>query len=159
MVKAEFEKIAKEAFAGTHINITTHGKRHPGVAIGSRTFTEEYVSIKWKVGPKTYPLRHIMAQIASSQPHAACAAYIHGLSGRWSYPIRTIPHIDDLQKLLKNAIQAFLIPALTGRIHAPLSRDLLALPVRLGGLGLRDPSTMPSGCFQSSQSITAPLLH
>ena len=56
VVKPEFQKIGKEAFAGTYINITTHGKRHPGTAIGSRTFTEEFaiVSIKWKVGPKTY---------------------------------------------------------------------------------------------------------
>ena len=73
--------------------------------------------------------------------------------------MRTIPDIDNLLKPLENRIHQHLIPALTG--HPPCSaieRDLLALPVRLGGLGLHDPSSLSTESFQSSKHITAPLV-
>ncbi len=73
--------------------------------------------------------------------------------------MRTIPDIEDLLQPLENAIQLHLIPALTGRPPcSTIERKLLALPVRLGGLGLRDPSTISSDCFRSSERITAPLV-
>ena len=73
--------------------------------------------------------------------------------------MRTIPDVDDPLQPLENAIHTFLIPALTGRPPCSIMEgEPLALPVRLGGLGLPDPSTMPSGCFQSSERITAPLV-
>ena len=100
-----------------------------------------------------------LTDVASSQPHAAYAAYVHGLSSRWSYLVRTISDIDDLLQPLENAIHQHLIPALTERPPcSSVERDLLVLPVRLGGLGLRDPSTASSENFQSSERITAPLV-
>ena len=156
VVKQEFVKVANDAFADTDVLITTHGKRHLGAALGSKSFAEEYVSNKvegWTKDVKN------LAQIALSQPHAAYAAFIHGLSNRWSYLVRTIPDIEDLLQPLENAIQLHLIPALTGRPPcSTIERKLLALPVRLGGLGLRDPSTTSSDCFRSSERITAPLV-
>ena len=44
VVKEELEATAIELFAGTDVHVTTDGKRHLGAALGSRTFTEEYVS-------------------------------------------------------------------------------------------------------------------
>ena len=156
VVKPEFENVAKDAFAGTDVRITTHGKRHLGAAIGSKTFTEEYVGNK--VHEWTNDIMNL-ARIASSQTHAAYAAYIHGLSNRWSYLLRRVREIEDLIQPLEDAIHMHLIPALTGRPPcSSIERDLLSLPVRLGGLGLRDPSTMASACFQSSQRITASLV-
>ena len=101
MVKPEFENVAKDAFAGTDVRITTHGKRHLGAAIGSKTFTEEYVGNK--VHEWTNDIMNL-ARIASSQPHAAYAAYIHGLSNRWSYLLRTVRDIEDLVQPLEDAI-------------------------------------------------------
>ena len=72
VVKPEFEKVAKDAFAGTNVRITTHGKRHLGAAIGSKTFAEEYVSNK--VAVRTKDIKNL-AQIALSQPHAAKKAF------------------------------------------------------------------------------------
>ena len=99
-----------------------------------------------------------LAEIATTQPHAAYAAFTHGLSSRWSYISRTIPDIHDLLLPMETAIHQCLIPTLTGR--APCSRqerDLLALPVRLGGLGLTNPATNSSHAFQASERLTAPL--
>ena len=149
MVKPEFENVAKDAFGGTDVRITTHGKRHLGAAIGSKTFTGEYVGNK--VHEWTNDIMNL-ARIASSQPHAAYAAYIHGLSNRWSYLLRTVREIGDLIQPLEDAIHMRLISALTGRPPcSSIERDLLSLP-------LRDPSTMASACFQSSQRITASLV-
>ena len=46
VVKVEHAARARELFAGTGINITTEGKRHLGAAVGSRSYTEEYVADK-----------------------------------------------------------------------------------------------------------------
>ena len=156
VVKETHEASAKQTFAGTDVHITTHGKRHLGAALGSKSFTEEYVSNKVQRWTKDIIN---LAKVAISQPHAAYAAYIHGLSSRWSYLMRTVPDIDDLLQPLENAIHQHLIPALTGRPPcSSMVRDLLALPVRLGGLGIRDPSATSSESFHSSKQITAPLV-
>ena len=96
VVKPEFEDVAKDAFTGTNVRITTHAKRHLGAALGSKTFTEEYIGKK--VQELTNDIKNL-ARIASSQPHAAYAAYTHGLSNRWSYLVRTIPDIEDLSHI------------------------------------------------------------
>ena len=70
-----------------------------------------------------------LAEVASSQPHAAYAAYVHGLSSRWSYLLRTVSDIDDLLQPLENVTHQHLIPALTGRppcLRETYSHSLLA---------------------------------
>ena len=100
-----------------------------------------------------------LAEIATSQTHAAYAAYVHGLSNRWTYLSRTIPGINDLFQPLENAIHQVLIPSLTGRPACSKQiRDLLALPARLGGLGLNNPSATSDHKFQASVKLTAPLV-
>ena len=137
IVKEEFETKAKALFADTDVNITINGKRHLGAALGANTFTEEYVSSK--VVEWVKEIVHL-STIASTQPHAAYAAFTHGLSSHWSYISRTIPDIQDLLHPLEMAIQQHFIPALTGREACSVAeRDLLALPVRLGGMGLVNP--------------------
>ena len=50
--------------------------------------------------------------------------------------LRTLPDIQDLLEPLENAISQVLFPAITERKCNQLDRTILALPVRLGGLGL-----------------------
>ena len=155
VVKEEHEEKAKALFADTNVHITIHGKRHLGAALGSRSFTEEYVSCKVKEWVDD--IMHLAA-VASSQPHAAYAAFTHGLSSRWNYLSRTIPDIEFLFLPLEKAIHQHLIPALTGReACSPTERELLSLPARLGGLGLINPATNSSEAFTASERITAPL--
>ena len=68
MVKAEHVGRARELFADTDINITTEGKRHLGAAVGSRSYTEEYVAGKvaeWSEEIKSWPIfpRHSLKQL------------------------------------------------------------------------------------------------
>ena len=156
IVKEEHENKAKALFADTDVHITTNGKRHLGAALGANTFTEEYVSGKVKEW-----VNEIMrlSVIASTQPHAAYAAFTHGLSSHWTYISRTIPNIQDLLRPLEIAIHQHFIPALTGREPSSVAeRDLLALPARLGGLGLTNPTSESAHAFEASKRITAPLV-
>ena len=100
-----------------------------------------------------------LARIALTQPHAAYCAYTHGLSSRWTFLSRTIPDISKLLSPLEEAIHQQLIPALTG--HPPCSseeRDLLALPVRLGGMGIANPTSISQRSFEASVKLTSPLV-
>ena len=55
--------------------------------------------------------------------------------------MRTIPDIDDLFQPLEEAIRYRLLPALTGKSSfSDVERELLALSVWHGGLGIPQPS-------------------
>ena len=85
--------------------------------------------------------------------------YTQDLSSSWSYLSRTIPDIADLLKSLEETIQQHLIPALTGR--PPCSReerDLLALPIRLGRMGITNPVSTSQRNIEASIRLTSPLV-
>ena len=125
IVKEEFEDKAKALFADTNVHITINGKRHLGAALGANTFTEEYVSSKVREWVKE--IMHLSA-VATTQPHAAYAAFTHGLSSHWTYISRTIPGIQNLLCPLETAIHQHFIPALTGcDACSAIERDILAL--------------------------------
>ena len=156
VVKDEYEDEAKTVFGDTNISVTTRGKRHLGAAVGSRDFTTEYVSRKVK---EWCDELMSLAKIAKSQPHAAFAAFNHGMTSKWTYVCRTIPEIDDLLRPLDEVIHQHFIPAITGRPPcSPLERQLLALPPRLGGLGLSNPSSDSQSEFESSKQVTGSLV-
>ena len=146
------------AFEGTGVNITKDGRRYLGAALGTRQFTEGYVSAKvseW--------VREIeqLSTFATTQPHAAYAALTHGVRGKWTFISRTIPDIAELPKPLEDIIRLKFIPALTGQnVLNDDERDLLALPARLGGIGIINPSSISVTTLHntSSQSISAPLV-
>ena len=156
IVKEEHENKAKAPFADTDVHITINGKRHLGAALGANTFIEEYVSSKFREWVKE--ITHLSA-VAITQPHAAYVAFTHGLSSHWTYISRTIPGIQDLLHPLETAIHQHFIPALTGReACSSAERDLLALPVRLGGMGLVNPMSESTHAFEAFKRITAPLV-
>ena len=99
-----------------------------------------------------------LAEIARSEPHCAYTAFRHSLVGKWQYLSRTIAGIESLLQPLEDAIRQCFIPALTNR-PAPgdLERELLALPTRLGGLGLVNPVAQSDDAYEASVNITAPL--
>ena len=99
-----------------------------------------------------------LASIAISQPHAAYAAFTHGLKHKWTYLSRVLSDISDLMAPLEKVIAQSFIPALTGQSQFNDStRDLLALPVRLGGLGISNPMNTAPSQYDDSVEITAPL--
>ena len=72
--------------------------------------------------------KNIMSLVAVAlyQPHAAYATFIHGLSSRWTYLLKTIPDIEDLLCPLENANNS---SQLWLEDHLFFYRDLLTLPI------------------------------
>ena len=101
-----------------------------------------------------------LAKFALSQPPACYAAYTFGLKHWWTYFLRTLPDSQDLLEPLNNAIShiIMLIPAITERKCDQLDRNILALPVRLGGLGLGNPSLEARREYTLSVKLTKPLV-
>ena len=155
IVKPEKERPAKEIFSETTINITTEGRKHLGAALGSRDFFEEYVDEKveeW-VAQVTR-----LAEFATTQPQSSYAAFVFGLRHRWTYFLRTLPDIAPFLEPLERAIADLLVPAITEHVTTQEERDLLELPVRLGGLGLVNPARTASQEYEASVKITGPLV-
>ena len=160
LVKQEVAETAKEVFHGTGIEISTEGGRYLGSAIGTAPFLTDFVKKKveeWTEEMKT------LSEYARTQPHAAYAAFTHGLSSKWNYLLRVMDvealSASELLLPLESAIHSQLIPALTGQ-NPPgdLIRELTALPVHLGGLGLTNPATSSSQVHTASKQISAPLV-
>ena len=150
IVKPEYKELAMEAFEGTGVKITTEGERHMGAVIGSETFKELYVKEKIEKWVKDV---EELAEIAKDEPQAVYASFTKAVSHRWTYVQRTIPGIDDLFTPLEEAIRDRLIPSLLGRKVSNIERRILALPVRYGGLGIRNPTT--ASCeFLASSKVT-----
>lgn len=155
ITKPERENAARKVFGDTAINITSEGHKHLGAVLGSRSFLEEYVEEKvedW--------VRQIskLAEFAISQPQASYAAFTAGLRHRWTYFLRTLPDITDLLEPLERALTEVLIPAITEHQVTTDERGLLALPVRMGGLGIANPTESSSLEYQASVTITEPLV-
>ena len=119
---------AVAAFQDTAVNITADGKPHLGAAIGTMAHTNQYVI--QKVAQWSKELK-ALSSVASTQPHAAYAAFTHGMVSKWQYLSRTIPNIGDQLQPLEDIIRTQLIPALTRRA-APNENEriLLALPAK-----------------------------
>ena len=94
-----------------------------------------------------------------TNPQDAYAAFTHGLVNKWSYLTRTIEHISPLLQPLEESIRTKLIPALCG-CPAPSDnlRELLALPCRLGGLGIIDPTNVADAEYTASKEFTAAIV-
>ena len=144
----------KRLFESSPINITVQGKRHLGASIGSHEFKNSYIDdkvAKWK--------RNIerLAEIAQSQPHAAYAAFIHAEQHKYTYFLRTIPGISANLKPLDDAISDLFIPALFGNEIDENTRDILSLPIRDGGLGIKKVRMSSDVAYETSSQLTLPL--
>ena len=154
VVKGENLEEATEFFKDTGVSITMEG-RHLGAAVGTQTFVESFV--QQKVSEWICAVERL-SSIALTQPHAAYAAFTHGLVGKWTYLTRTIPDIEDLLQPLENAIRQKFLTCLTGQIaFNDVTRDVMALPVWLDGFGNTNPSSQTSSHYNTSLRITAPL--
>ena len=155
IVKEDQLEEARTLFDGTGVAITTNGRRHLGAVLGMCTFVEHYVQDK--VTSWTHEVKQL-SKTAATQPHAAYAAFTHGLSSKWTFLSRTVPDIQDLLKPLENAIRQHFLPAITGQDALnDTQRELMALPVRLGGLGITNPCHQSTAQYDASAKITAPL--
>ena len=160
LVKSQHIEKAKEIFKGTSITISDGGERYLGSAMGTDVFVQQFAQKKVEGWVKEIEK---LSTFAETQPHAAYAALSHGLISRWNYFLRVVNwemlSPAELLQPLESAIQSQFIPAITGQ-HPPGKqvREVLAMPVRLGGLGIRNPINMAMEQHTASHQICAPLV-
>ena len=156
VVKERMIEPATDLFRDSRVQITTDGHRLLGAPVGSPEFCKAYLEDainSWK-----HQLNNL-ASVARIQPHAAYAAFTHGFIGKWTFLARTAEITGERFQPLEDIIRGTLIPRLTGR--APPGdgvRELLALPARLGGLGLINPTTALAKEQERSVQTCAPLI-
>ena len=98
-----------------------------------------------------------LAAIGKDEPQAAYCSYTKAISRRWQYVQRTIPGVANLFKPLEKTIHDKLIPSLVGRQVSDVERRILALPVRLGGMGIDNPVLTSDFEYAASRTITETL--
>ena len=99
-----------------------------------------------------------LAEFAATQPLACYAAYTFGVKHKWMYYLRTLPDIDELLEPLEHAIRDSLTSTITGHTCTTIERELLALPVRKGGLGLENPVERAGFKYGMSLQVNTPLV-
>ena len=155
LTKQGKEDSARKVFHDTAINISTQDQKHLGAVLGSRVYLEEYVNGKVE-GWVDQVVK--LAQFAATYPQASYAAFTFGLKHRWTYYLRTLPDIEDPLEPLERAISHALIPAVTGHTCTSVERDLFALLVRMGGLGITNPCHTAASEYEASTAITETLV-
>ena len=155
VVKEKHLQLAIDSFSSSGIQISCEGARYLGAPLGTAEYIKQFISQKvsqWQATVES------LSSIATSQPHAAYSAMTHGVISQWLFLQRTIPNLAPLLQSLEESISQKFIPALTGRRGcSDLERELFALPVRLGGLGLTNPVQSANQQHSASLNITSPL--
>ena len=155
VVKPGFMEEALNTFEGTGVNVNGKGRKNLGASIGSNEHKEEFVEEKveeWIAQIET------LAEIAKIDPHSAYISFTAAIRHRYTFCMRTIPDISHLFEELEKIIRTKLIPSLTeGRQVTDDERDLLALPPRMGGMGIVNPTTICDLEYDLSKIATSKL--
>ena len=147
VVKSDMVNLATSVFGDVGINVVT-SCRFLGGIVGSSVGRDEFVSLKVDVWEQHV---NLLSDIAKDQPQAAYVALTKSLQNEWSFLQRVVPHCGHhFQQVEKSNF----IPSLLGHDITPLDRDLFSLPVRLGGLGIRNPTTTADSLYSTSRHAT-----
>ena len=152
MVKEQHLNKTTDIFKNYNVNITSEGRPYLDASLGNENFINSYMSnmvTEWQNELQ------VLCKIGKTQPHAA---FTHGLVYKFNFMCKTTPNIEDFLQPLEDCIRFNFIPSLCGR--APpndVERKLLALPARLGRLGLVNPTSLSSLEYQASVKVTSPL--
>ena len=155
LVKPQFEARAKSIFSETGMVVTTDGARHLGAAIGTDDFTRSYARDQIS---KWVDMVSNLSDIAATHPHLAYSNFVSSLKFKWIYLQRTMDNTSELFEVLEKTIRDRLIPKLIGRPCSDSERQLLALPIKLGGMGLDNPVETADAQYSYSLSNSKPLI-
>jgi len=99
----------------------------------------------------------LLSNHAQDDPQAAYSAFTEGLCSRWTHFERTVSDVSELFEPLENTIRDQLIPALVGWEVSDTERNIIALPLRHGGLSLTNPQETAKTEYTNFLLITSKL--
>jgi hypothetical protein len=156
LVKPGHYSRASEIFKNSNIEITSDGVDYLGGAIGSADYIHS--ALRRRVEAWCEQISYL-AKISLAEPHAAFAAFTHGVSAGWQYfarvtNISSVTTSKQLLDQLEECLCQLLIPTFTGRANLSTPfRNLLSLPFRFGGMNLSNPSQHLPQLYSLSSQI------
>ena len=104
-----------------------------------------------------------LSKIAKTEPHAAYSNFVFSFKMKWNYYMRTIPNLSDHLQPLENVISNDFVPSLFGSKVKDLVRRLIALPSKLGGMGITNPIEIANDEYEnyirSTQNLTKMIIN
>ena len=156
VVKEHLLSEATNLFHDTGISVTDSCTRYLRAAIGMPTPVKSFVDEKVESWVDEICL---LSKIAADECQNAYAAFIFGVKSRWNYQSRTMPEIESSLQPLEVAIWREFLPVLTGQaVFGENVRNLLALPTRIGGLGITNTVLQANSQYLTSMKITCLLV-
>ena len=146
IVHPSFLGEATRLFGDVGIRVVT-GSRFLGGYIGNEEGKRSFLDEKVKVWTNSL-LK--LSEAAISQPQAAFAAVTKSLQCEWGFIQRVISSSSDFFVPIQKSIEEEFLPSLLGGPISSVEASLFSLPVKLGGLGIRDPVKTGDFCFQTS---------
>ena len=147
VVDSKFEGKAMELFSGVGVKVVS-GSRFLGGFIGNERDGAGFVTRKVEQWVSHI---HQLADAAKSQPQAAFASLLKSLQCEWMFLMRVFPGQSHLFDPLREAIRRTFWPCLLGSAVNDVEADLFSLPVKYGGLGVRDPVGLSDLSYQASK--------
>ena len=139
----------------TGVEINSQGTRHLGAAVGTDGFKKYFIERKVELWVEAVKK---LAEIAKTEPHAAYSAFTHALQCQWTFLSRAMPGIAEQFKPLEFTIRTIFLKTLLNKDVNDNEREILALPARLGGLGIPNPAESTHIAHENSRFISAPLV-
>ena len=124
---------AKTMFAESGVKITSKGKKYLGCPLGNTEFNKSFCE---DLASKFTKMTETLCEIAKAYPKEAYAGYTFGLSNKWTYFCRSVSEMRDAIIPLDEVVYNRLLPTVIGTPISSELRNLVALPSRLGGLGI-----------------------
>ena len=131
--------------------------RNLGSFLGTKRDKDSYALEKAKEWGRQI---EALAKIAPNDPQGIYTVFTSSLKAKWTYQQRVLktdkPEI--IYKPIEEAIQKSLIPAITGwETITQKEREMLALPVREGGMAIDDPTKSADRNYKASYLSTLKL--
>ena len=98
-----------------------------------------------------------LSEIAKMEPHSAYKNFVFSMKQKWNHAMRTIPDLSQHLQPLENKIKTSFLPNLFSCQVNENLRDLIALPARMGGMGIINPVKVAGDEHRNSTRVTAPL--
>ena len=94
----------------------------------------------------------LLSNIADDQPQLAFIALTRSLQQKWLYLQRVTPNCSELFADIEHQLMNRFLPSLFGHGCTPHEHVLYFLPIRMGGLNVRNPVTSSDYAYSASRS-------
>ena len=125
--------------------------RFLGGIIGDSSSQERFVSMK---AEQWESYVRMLTLVASDHPQEAYIALTKSLQNEWLYLQRVTPNCGHLFQPVEDSLSSVFIPALIGHNVSSRDRTLFSLPVRFGGLNIRNPTVNAESLYNTSREAT-----